>query len=170
MTNSVQCRIHLHSVSRIHVMAKYLPTWHPMTIHILKYWVEWCMRFDQLEVMAWSWNERQIHVQRLFILGWSLLAALHCVLLPDLLGSTRYKPPHLEMLARRWQDRCLEVSLYYLKASVSRWSVVVKRLRATNSNFCVSDQQSVGLIPQPWHLCPKARLLKTLYTFGTEKK
>ncbi|XP_022084868.1 WD repeat-containing protein 7-like isoform X1 [Acanthaster planci] len=41
--------------------------------------------------------------------GWSLLAALHCVLLPDLLGSTRYKPPHLEMLARRWQDRCLEV-------------------------------------------------------------
>ena len=42
--------------------------------------------------------------------GWSLLAALHCVLLPDLLGSTRYKPPHLEMLARRWQDRCLEVS------------------------------------------------------------
>ncbi|XP_072173501.1 WD repeat-containing protein 7-like [Diadema setosum] len=41
--------------------------------------------------------------------GWSLLAALHCVLLPDLLGSVHYKPPHLEMLARRWQDRCLEV-------------------------------------------------------------
>ncbi|XP_070535704.1 WD repeat-containing protein 7-like [Ptychodera flava] len=41
--------------------------------------------------------------------GWSLLAALHCVLLPDLLGSTYYKPPQLEMLARRWQDRCLEV-------------------------------------------------------------
>ncbi|XP_072038348.1 WD repeat-containing protein 7-like isoform X2 [Amphiura filiformis] len=41
--------------------------------------------------------------------GWSLLAALHCVLLPDLLGSTLYKPPHMEMLARRWQDRCLEV-------------------------------------------------------------
>ncbi|XP_006822881.1 WD repeat-containing protein 7-like, partial [Saccoglossus kowalevskii] len=41
--------------------------------------------------------------------GWSLLAALHCVLLPDLLGSEYYKPPQLEMLARRWQDRCLEV-------------------------------------------------------------
>ncbi|XP_030827791.1 WD repeat-containing protein 7 isoform X2 [Strongylocentrotus purpuratus] len=41
--------------------------------------------------------------------GWSLLAALHCVLLPDLLGSVHYKPPYLEMLARRWQDRCLEV-------------------------------------------------------------
>lgn len=43
--------------------------------------------------------------------GWSLLAALHCVLLPDLLGSVHYKPPYLEMLARRWQDRCLEVRL-----------------------------------------------------------
>ncbi|XP_077994081.1 WD repeat-containing protein 7-like isoform X2 [Glandiceps talaboti] len=41
--------------------------------------------------------------------GWSLLAALHCVLLPDLLGSTYFKPPLLELLARRWQDRCLEV-------------------------------------------------------------
>ncbi|PIK62144.1 putative WD repeat-containing protein 7 isoform X3 [Apostichopus japonicus] len=40
--------------------------------------------------------------------GWSLLAALHCVLLPDMLGSVSYKPPYLEMLARRWQDRCLE--------------------------------------------------------------
>ncbi len=47
------------------------------------------------------------------ISGWSLLAALHCVLLPDLLGSTLYKPPHMEMLARRWQDRCLEVSGFH---------------------------------------------------------
>ena len=41
--------------------------------------------------------------------GWSLLAALHCVLLPDLIGKEQYKGPQLEMLARRWQDRCLEV-------------------------------------------------------------
>ena len=41
--------------------------------------------------------------------GWSLLATLHCVLLPDLLGKDRYLSPQLEMLARRWQDRCLEV-------------------------------------------------------------
>ena len=39
--------------------------------------------------------------------GWSLLAALHCVMLSDLIGRNRYKPPLLEMLARRWQDRCL---------------------------------------------------------------
>ena len=43
--------------------------------------------------------------------GWSLLATLHCVLLPDLVGRHDYCAPLLEMLARRWQDRCLEVWL-----------------------------------------------------------
>ena len=42
--------------------------------------------------------------------GWSLLAALHCIMLPDLIGRIKYKPPLVEMLARRWQDRCLEVT------------------------------------------------------------
>uniref|UniRef100_A0A8C3BYS3 WD repeat-containing protein 7 n=1 Tax=Cairina moschata TaxID=8855 RepID=A0A8C3BYS3_CAIMO len=37
------------------------------------------------------------------------LAAMHCVMLPDLLGLDKFRPPLLEMLARRWQDRCLEV-------------------------------------------------------------
>ncbi|XP_052824670.1 WD repeat-containing protein 7 isoform X2 [Octopus bimaculoides] len=41
--------------------------------------------------------------------GWSLLAALHCVLLPELVGSGNYQAPQVEMLARRWQDRCLEI-------------------------------------------------------------
>lgn len=41
--------------------------------------------------------------------GWSHLAALHCVLLPELVGKMQFKPPQLEMLARRWQDRCLEI-------------------------------------------------------------
>uniref|UniRef100_A0A8V5GX07 WDR72-like alpha-solenoid domain-containing protein n=1 Tax=Melopsittacus undulatus TaxID=13146 RepID=A0A8V5GX07_MELUD len=41
--------------------------------------------------------------------GWSQLAALHCVMLPDLLDPITFRPPLLEMLARRWQDRCLEV-------------------------------------------------------------
>ena len=41
--------------------------------------------------------------------GWSLLAALHCVLLPDLVKSPLFKKPLVEILARRWQDRCLEV-------------------------------------------------------------
>lgn len=41
--------------------------------------------------------------------GWSLKAALHCVLLPEMVGSEYLKAPQLEMLARRWQDRCLEI-------------------------------------------------------------
>lgn len=41
--------------------------------------------------------------------GWSLLATLHSILLPDLLKATAYKRPLVEVLARRWQDRCLEV-------------------------------------------------------------
>ena len=42
--------------------------------------------------------------------GWSMLAAQHCVILPDLVTCTLpYSPPNLPMLARRWQDRCLEV-------------------------------------------------------------
>ncbi|ESN95958.1 hypothetical protein HELRODRAFT_147426, partial [Helobdella robusta] len=46
--------------------------------------------------------------------GWSLLAALHCVLLPDLVGKLKFKAPQLELLAKRWQDRCLEVCLFCL--------------------------------------------------------
>ena len=45
--------------------------------------------------------------------GWSQLAALHCCLLADLLKSPSYKPPLLHILARRWQDRCLEVIHIY---------------------------------------------------------
>ena len=41
--------------------------------------------------------------------GWSSLAALHCVLLPDLLKNTAFKKPLVEVLARRWQDRCIEI-------------------------------------------------------------
>ena len=45
--------------------------------------------------------------------GWSLLATLHCVLLPDKIatqgGSKTFKRPQVEMMARRWQHQCLEV-------------------------------------------------------------
>lgn len=41
--------------------------------------------------------------------GWSQLAALHCCLLADILKVSSFKPPLLHILARKWQDRCLEV-------------------------------------------------------------
>ncbi|VDK71899.1 unnamed protein product [Onchocerca ochengi] len=47
--------------------------------------------------------------------GWSLIAALHCCLLPDLIKPKNiYCPPRIELLAKRhflWQDRCLEVRM-----------------------------------------------------------
>merc|ERR1719244_1730743 len=46
--------------------------------------------------------------------GWSLLSTLHCVLLPDKvksLGSSTYKKLLVELLAVKWQDRCLQVRL-----------------------------------------------------------
>ncbi|VBB32022.1 unnamed protein product, partial [Acanthocheilonema viteae] len=43
---------------------------------------------------------------------WSLIAALHCCLLPDLIKPKHiYCPPRIELLAKRWQDRCIEVRL-----------------------------------------------------------
>jgi len=41
--------------------------------------------------------------------GWSLVAALHCCLLPEMMRGFMYRPPLLHILARRWQDRCLEI-------------------------------------------------------------
>ncbi|KAK6034595.1 hypothetical protein COOONC_27899 [Cooperia oncophora] len=42
--------------------------------------------------------------------GWSLLAALHCVLLPDhVRPRSTYAAPRIELLARRWQDSCVEI-------------------------------------------------------------
>ncbi|VDK17340.1 unnamed protein product [Anisakis simplex] len=44
--------------------------------------------------------------------GWSLLAALHCCLLPELVKpKSAYCSPRIELLARKWQDRCMEVRL-----------------------------------------------------------
>ncbi|XP_016841801.1 WD repeat-containing protein 7 isoform X10 [Nasonia vitripennis] len=59
-------------------------------------------------------NEEMYTVQQAQIKqGWSLLATLHCVLLPDKVaaqgGSKTFKKPQVEMMARRWQHQCLEI-------------------------------------------------------------
>ncbi|XP_049847123.1 WD repeat-containing protein 7 isoform X2 [Schistocerca gregaria] len=70
--------------------------------------------------MSLSWNskieeekEEQFTAQQAQIKqGWSLLATLHCVLLPDKVvanGSRAFKRPQVEMMARRWQHQCLEI-------------------------------------------------------------
>ena len=52
--------------------------------------------------------------------GWSLLSTLHCVLLSEkvkALGSPSYKKLQVELLAVKWQDRCLQVKHNHF----SRW-------------------------------------------------
>ncbi|XP_012268313.2 WD repeat-containing protein 7 isoform X11 [Athalia rosae] len=70
--------------------------------------------------VAVSWNKAEEENEEIYTVqqaqikqGWSLLATLHCVLLPDKVaaqgGAKSFKRPQVEMMARRWQHQCLEV-------------------------------------------------------------
>jgi len=57
-----------------------------------------------------SFTKQQEHIKQ----AWSLLSTLHCVLLHDKVkesGSTKHKRIQVEILAIKWQDRCLQVRL-----------------------------------------------------------
>jgi len=57
-----------------------------------------------------SFSKQQEHIKQ----GWSLLSTLHCVLLHEKVkqaGSKRHKRIQVEILAIKWQDRCLQVRL-----------------------------------------------------------
>lgn len=84
-------------------------------------------RINEAEQMA---NQQQQIKQ-----GWSLLAALHCVLLPDKVRTNRFKRPLVEILARRWQDRCLEVR----EASQALLLAELRRLGAKGRKQIVDD-------------------------------
>ena len=52
-------------------------------------------------------NENECHQIKQ---GWSNVAALHCVILPELVkppGS--YAAPRIDLLARHWRDGCIEI-------------------------------------------------------------
>ena len=59
--------------------------------------------FKGLDTQALAQEQQQVRQ------GWSSLAALHCINLTDLVKSQRFKKPLVEVLARRWQDRCIEI-------------------------------------------------------------
>ena len=55
-------------------------------------------------------NENDIKVRQQQIHdAWQLIGALHCVMLPDLIKSPFLKRPLVDLLAKRWQDRCIEI-------------------------------------------------------------
>lgn len=59
--------------------------------------------FKGLDSQALAQEQQQVRQ------GWSSLAALHCINLTDLVKSQSFKKPLVEVLARRWQDRCIEI-------------------------------------------------------------
>lgn len=109
------------------------------------------MHYRQNTVTAWNFQNKvqseeseelytaqQAQIKQ----GWSLLATLHCVLLPDkveLKGSKNFKRPQVEMMARRWQHHCLEVSSKAMKLSYLIFSKVMNYiLFSVDSRSCTS--------------------------------
>lgn len=67
--------------------------------------VSWSKTDEEQEEM---YTQQQAQIKQ----GWSLLATLHCVLLPDKVvehGAKQFKRPQVEMMAKRWQHHCVEV-------------------------------------------------------------
>ncbi|KAK9744711.1 WD domain, G-beta repeat [Popillia japonica] len=67
--------------------------------------VNWSRQDEEHEEM---YTQQQAQIKQ----AWSLLATLHCVLLPDKVvsnGAHHFKRPQVEMMAKRWQHHCVEV-------------------------------------------------------------
>ncbi|XP_076268921.1 WD repeat-containing protein Rbcn-3B isoform X2 [Rhynchophorus ferrugineus] len=67
--------------------------------------INWSKTDEEQEEM---YTQQQAQIKQ----GWSLLATLHCVLLPDKVverGAKQFKRPQVEMMAKRWQHHCVEV-------------------------------------------------------------
>ena len=65
------------------------------------------MESGNMSDMSFTKQQEQIKT------GWSLLSTLHCVLLGEKLatmGCLKHKKLLVELLAVKWQDRCLQVS------------------------------------------------------------
>ena len=81
--------------------------------------------------------------------GWSLLSTLHCVLLSEkvkALGSPSYKKLQVELLAVKWQDRCLQVifhlkSLPFLAAANFR-----QQVRLAAQELLVAELKNLGSV------------------------
>ena len=74
--------------------------------------------------------------------GWSLLSTLHCVLLSEkvkALGSPSYKKLQVELLAVKWQDRCLQV-----KCDLTPCSEPDFQVRLAAQELLVAELKNLG--------------------------
>uniref|UniRef100_A0A7E4VMZ0 WD_REPEATS_REGION domain-containing protein n=1 Tax=Panagrellus redivivus TaxID=6233 RepID=A0A7E4VMZ0_PANRE len=60
--------------------------------------------------------------------GWSAVAAMHCVMLPELITAPlQFAPPKVDLLARRWQDSCMDIR-------DASQALLIRELNRTGSN------------------------------------
>ncbi|XP_011310240.1 WD repeat-containing protein 7 isoform X6 [Fopius arisanus] len=116
-----------------------------------------------------NWNKAEEENEEMFTVqqaqikqGWSLLATLHCVLLPDKVtamgGSKTFKRLQVEMMARRWQHQCLEVreaAQALLLAELGRMGPKGRKALVDNwSQYLPMYSTQEPIIPQPQNHSP----------------
>ncbi|XP_023288986.1 WD repeat-containing protein 7 isoform X2 [Orussus abietinus] len=118
---------------------------------------------------AVNWNKAEEENEEIYTVqqaqikqGWSLLATLHCVLLPDkvaaLGGVKTFKRPQVEMMARRWQHQCLEVreaAQALLLAELGRMGPKGRKALVDNwSQYLPMYSTQEPIAPQPQNQSP----------------
>ncbi|XP_063977797.1 WD repeat-containing protein 7 isoform X2 [Diachasmimorpha longicaudata] len=116
-----------------------------------------------------NWNKAEEENEEMFTVqqaqikqGWSLLATLHCVLLPDKVtamgGSKTFKRLQVEMMARRWQHQCLEVreaAQALLLAELGRMGPKGRKTLVDSwSQYLPMYSTQESIVPQPQNHSP----------------
>ncbi|XP_066603881.1 WD repeat-containing protein 7 isoform X7 [Prorops nasuta] len=118
---------------------------------------------------AVNWNKTEEESEEIYTVqqaqikqGWSLLATLHCVLLPDKViaqgGTKTFKRPQVEMMARRWQHQCLEIreaAQALLLAELGRMGPKGRKTLVDNwSQYLPMYSTQETIVPQNQNLSP----------------
>ena len=100
------------------------------------------MESGTMSDMSFSKQQEQIKT------GWSLLSTLHCVLLGEKvasLGGTNHKKLLVELLAVKWQDRCLQVSLLVLEVLLLQHLQLPKsQVRIASQELLIAELKNLG--------------------------
>ncbi|XP_037873545.1 WD repeat-containing protein 7 isoform X2 [Bombyx mori] len=129
----------------------------------------WAAEEEREEQLA----AQQAHIKQ----GWSLLATLHCVLLPDKVvatGAKNFKRPQVEMLARRWQHHCLEVreaAQALLLAELARLGPKGRKALVDNwAQYLPLYTHTESINPHAAQKEPAEKLAKTVDEFDEEEE
>ena len=97
------------------------------------------MESGNLSDMSFTKQQEQIKT------GWSLLSTLHCVLLGEkvsTMGCLKHKKLLVELLAVKWQDRCLQVS-HSLRKTI-KIIIFISQVRIAAQELLVAELKNLG--------------------------